>query len=188
MAKRTLLGAVLLPTVVFALVAPPIGGTNATAAVESVADSQGKLRLPADYRRRYEFLGSWAIASESGGGSKEMHAVYASPGTASVYRKTGKFPEDAVLVKEVFEATTSAMTTGAAVSHAETLKGWFVMVKDGAGVHAGQPLWGDGWGWFDAGNPKVTTSKSYVTDCRARHVPASASERVYIQGYPPLRR
>ena len=36
------------------------------------------------------------------------------------------------------------MTTGT-VSHAETLKGWFVMMKDSKGRHAGNKLWGDGW-------------------------------------------
>jgi hypothetical protein len=34
-----------------------------------------------------------------------------------------------VLVKEVFEATTGAMTTGT-ISHAQILTGWFVLVKD----------------------------------------------------------
>jgi hypothetical protein len=56
--------------------------------------------------------------------------------------------------KEVFEATTGEMTTGT-VSHAEALKGWFVMVKDSKNSHPGNKLWGVGWGWswFDQGNP-----------------------------------
>jgi hypothetical protein len=47
-------------------------------------------------------------------------------------------------VKEVFEAATGQMTTGM-VGHAETLKGWFVMVKDSKGRYPGNALWGDGW-------------------------------------------
>src|SRR5215467_11248738 len=50
---------------------------------------------------------------------------------------------DAVLVKEVFHAATGKMKTGT-VSHAEMLKGWFVMVKDSKGRYAGNKLWGDG--------------------------------------------
>ena len=55
--------------------------------------------------------------------------MYASPGVIDAYRKDKRFPDGAVLVKEVFKAATSEMTTGT-VSRADALKGWFVMVKD----------------------------------------------------------
>jgi Cytochrome P460 len=96
---------------------------------EGVVDAEGNLRVPADYRTAYQFLGSWAVAADQGEGSKEVHIVYSSPGTIVGYRKDGRFPDGSVLVKEVFEATTGAMTTGN-VSHAKILKGWFVMMKD----------------------------------------------------------
>ena len=94
-----------------------------------------------------------------------------------------------MLVKEVFQAATGPMTTGT-VSHAGTLKGWFVMMKDRQGRHASNRLWGDGWGWswFDAANPIKTTSTDYKTDCLPCHVPAQASDWIYVGGYPPLRR
>jgi hypothetical protein len=152
-------------------------------------DATGNLHLPDSYRTTYQLLGSWAVAADQGKGSKELHVVYASPGTITAYRKDGRFPDGAVLVKEVFEAATEQMTTGT-VSHAETLKGWFVMVKDSNGRYAGNKLWGDGWGWswFDAANPSKTTSTDYKTDCLSCHVPARASDWVYVGGYPPLRR
>jgi hypothetical protein len=70
------------------------------------------------------------------------------------------------------------------------LKGWFIMVKDSKGRYAGNKLWGDGWGWswFDAANPSKTTSTDYKKDCLSCHVPARASDWVYVGGYPPLRR
>ena len=46
----------------------------------SVVDANGNLRVPENYRARYQHLGSWAIAADSGRSSKEMHDVYASPG------------------------------------------------------------------------------------------------------------
>ena len=52
--------------------------------------------------------------------------MYASPGAIAAFRKTGKFPDGATLVKEVFDTATEPMTTGT-VSHANQLKGWFVM-------------------------------------------------------------
>ena len=133
-----------------------LGASSATNGLrtEGVVDANGNLRVPADYRTAYQFLGSWAVAADQGQGSKEVHVVYASPGTIAAYRKDGHFPDGSVLVKEVFEATTAAMTTGT-VSHAQKLKGWFVMVKDSKNSHPGNTLWGDGWGWswFDASNP-----------------------------------
>jgi hypothetical protein len=70
------------------------------------------LHVPDDYRTTHQFLGSWAVAADQGKGSKELHDVYASPGTIAAYRRDGKFPDGAVLVKEVFEAATGEMTTG----------------------------------------------------------------------------
>jgi len=156
---------------------------------EAVVDATGNLHVPDAYRTTYQLLGSWAVAADQGRGSKELHVVYASPGTIAAYRKDGRFPDGAVLVKEVFEAATEQLTTGT-VSHAETLKGWFVMVKDSKGRYAGNKLRGDGWGWswFDAANRSKTTSTNYRTDCLSCHVPARDSDWVYVGGYPPLRR
>jgi hypothetical protein len=155
--------------------------------LEAVVDAAGNLHVPDAYRTTYQFLGSWAVAADQGKGSKELHVVYASPETITAYRKDGRFPDGAVLVKEVFHAATGQMTTGA-VSRAEALSGWFVMMKDSNGRYAGNKLWGDGWGWswFDADNPSKTTSTDYKKDCLGCHVPARASDWVYVDGYPPL--
>ena len=115
--------------------------------------------------------------------------MLASPGSIEAYRKDGRFPDGTVLVKEVFKTATQEMTTGT-VSHAEKLKGWFVMVKDSAGRYPGNALWGDGWGWswFDAASPTKTTSTDYRLNCKSCHVPAQATDWVYVEGYPALKR
>ncbi len=156
--------------------------------LEAVVDAQGYLHVPSSYRAAYEFLGTWAIAAAKGIGSSEMHSVYATPGTMAAYHKSSHFPEGTVLIKEVYETSTAPMTTGT-VSHAQTLKGWFVMVKDSKNSHPGNMLWGDGWGWswFDAGNPMKTTSTNYKTDCLSCHVPAKATDWIYTSGYPALK-
>ena len=51
-----------------------IAQTGLTAATngpkaEAVVDAQGSLRVPADYRTTYQFLGSWAVAADQGQGS-----------------------------------------------------------------------------------------------------------------------
>jgi hypothetical protein len=156
-------------------------------AATGVVDAKGNLRVPENYRTGYQALGTWAVAADTGRGSKELHVVYASPGTIDAFRKGGHFPDGAVLVKEIFGTSTMGMTTGT-VSHAVALKGWFVMVRDGKNSHPGNPLWGDGWGWswFDANQPLKTTSTNYKTDCQGCHVPAKSTEWIYVSGYPVL--
>ena len=156
---------------------------------ESATDALANLRVPEGYRTTYEYLGSWAIADETKTGAKQIHMVYASPGTITSYRQSGRFPDGTVLVKEVYAGSTSPMTTGI-VSHAERLTGWFVMVRGDNEHRADNKLWGDGWGWswFDADSPKKTTSTDYRTDCKGCHEPAQATEWIYTRGYPVLAR
>ena len=185
-----ILGAAVLTLLVLMPVSWQLGVTATNdPKTETVVDASGSLRVPGDYRAAYQSLGSWAVAADQGQGAKEIHVVYASPGTIAAYRKNGHFADGSVLVKEVFGATTGAMTTGT-VSHAETLKGWFVLMKDSKNSHPGNKLWGDGWGWswFDAANPSKTTSTDYKADCLPCHQPARATDWIYVGGYPPLRR
>lgn len=162
-------------------------GRAAPSTAPGATDDAGHIHVPEGYERLYRFLGSWAVANDSGPGAKQMHNVYASPGAIEAYKKDGHFPNGTVLVKEVYSTSTGPMTTGT-VSRAQTLKGWFVMVRDTNASHPGNKLWGDGWGWswFDAGNPSKTTSTDYKTDCQGCHVPAKSTDWIYTQGYPAL--
>jgi hypothetical protein len=188
----------------FATSAPTSPGAESAAGrakVDSAVDPFGKLHVPGNYRTTYQLLGTWAIAKDQGPGSAELHVVYASPGTIDAYRKNGNFPDGTVLVKEVYRAATSAMTTGM-VSHIDSLRGWFVMVRDRNGRHAENEAWGDGWGWswFDAANPSVASRNlpmkdgiprptlDYKDNCKGCHAPAQATEWIYTEGYLPLKR
>jgi hypothetical protein len=185
-------GAFLMAATLLAMAAYGDGGRSESGSASdshAVADANGNLHVPDGYRSTYEFLGSWAVAADQGQGAKDLHVVYASPGVIAEYRKSGDFSDGAVLVKEVFQAQTAQMTTGT-VSSAGTLKGWFVMVKDSKRRYPGNELWGDGWGWswFDAANPSKTTSTDYRANCLGCHVPAQASDWIYVRGYPSLRK
>src|SRR5258708_2664503 len=93
----------------------------------ALVDNAGNIRKPADYRDRYQALGTFSVVDLNG--DTELHYTYASPGTAEYYRKTGKFADGAVLVKEVFATDHAQMTTGDA-HWASGTKVWFVMIKD----------------------------------------------------------
>jgi hypothetical protein len=69
-------------------------------------DVNGNLHVPDAFHTSYELLGIWAVAADAGQGSRELHIVRASPGAIDAYRKNGRFPDGAVLVKEVFQTAT----------------------------------------------------------------------------------
>ena len=141
-----------------------------------------------DYRKEWTALGTFAVAEEDGKpGSQGFHVVYTQPATVDAYRKTGKFPAGAVLVKELFSTTTEEMTTGT-VSRAKETAGWFVMIKDATGRFPNNKLWGDGWGWayFEAGDRVKPVSTDFEADCKGCHVPAQANDWIYVEGYPVL--
>ena len=186
---RRLLPAMLLLSSVIAVTAVVAHSESETAAAAS--DPQALLHVPdANYRRDWVLLGSFSVlADDPGAGAKEFHVVYTLPENVDAYRKTGAFPDGAVLVKDVFATKTEALTTGTS-SYADTLIGRFVMVKDQGDKNAGtSPLWGDGWGWafYEGAETKKTVSTDYKEDCLGCHEPVRNQDLLYIQGYPILK-
>ena len=151
-----------------------------------LVDSTGNIRKPADVRDLYQSLGVYTPVDLNN--NTEMHYTYATPGTAEYYRKTGKFEDGTVLVKEVFATDHAQMTTGDA-HWATATKVWFVMIKDDKNRYPNNPLWGDGWGWalFKADAPEKQVATNYKKDCLGCHVPAQSTDWVYVQGYPVLK-
>ena len=149
-------------------------------------DDKGNISLPKDLRSWY-FLGSWGVAADDEVGSQGFHNVYTQPETVAAFRKTGKFPDGAVLVKELLKAKTDTMTTGE-ISYASETKGWFIMIKDTNRRFKGNKLWGQGWGWslFEAADPTKSVTEDFKTDCIPCHVPAKKDDWVYLRGYPVL--
>jgi hypothetical protein len=187
---RRLLPATLLISGVIAVAAVVVESEWETA--EAASDPQALLHVPdADYRRDWVLLGSFSVlADDPEAGAKEFHVVYTQPENVDAYRKTGEFPDGAVLVKDVFAAGTEAMTTGTS-SYANTLIGRFVMVKDQADKYTGaSPLWGDRWGWafYEGEETQKTVTTDYKQDCLGCHEPVRNQDLLHIQGYPVLKK
>ena len=167
------------------------GEANSTDGFQIAVGLRGNIRVPdIDYRKDWVALGSWAVAAGEGmAGSEGIHQVYTQLETVEAFRKTGKFPDGAVLIKELFSTKTTEMTTGT-VSRAHKTNGWFVMVKDSKNRFPYHDLWGDGWGWayFDGKDSSKTTSTNYKSDCKGCHVPAQNNDWIYVEGYPVLKR
>ena len=151
----------------------------------SLVNKDGTISFPADFPESYMFIGTWSVTAPSG--EAEIHSVYSRPADVDAFRSAGKFPDGAVLIKEVTIAKSADLVTGRA-SWAGDRKIWFLMVKDRNGRFAGNPLWGDGWGWaqFDPTDTKKQTATNYQTDCKSCHIPAKSSEWVYTYAYPAL--
>src|SRR5215813_2370869 len=64
-----------------------------------LVDKTGNISKPADFRDLYQVLGVYTPVDLNN--NTEMHYTYASPGTAEYYRRTGKFADGTILVKEV---------------------------------------------------------------------------------------
>ena len=160
----------------------------------------GAISVPEDYTL-WPTLGTWTHAKVDGDAANihEYHVVYTQPETIEYYQKKRRFPDGAVLVKELLHAETMSMTTGPAVGHATTIKGFFVLVRDTKGRFRNSPLWGDGWGWsfFNADDRVNTISKDYKVDCVPCHTPAKDlaprnakkdDKWIYTLGYPVFRK
>jgi len=146
----------------------------------------GEIRLPPDVRAQWTHLGSWLVADVNAPGHG-FHDVYAQPQAVRHYRRTGRFPDGTVLVKEIRAVESGEMTTGRAV-WAGPAKVWFVMVKDDRRRFTGNRHWAEGWGWalFNAEQPRINVSKGFKESCSACHMPAKSSDWLFVTGYPSL--
>jgi len=186
---------ILVVVVALSLCIASIAEESLTSAYGTLVDDAGNITLPKDFRRDWTFLGTWSIAESdvetsseaSGHGAAGLHNVYTQRGVTEYFQRNGKFPDGAVIVKELLKAVTAPMTTGT-VSRGNEVEGWFVMVKDTEGRFSSNPLWGDGWGWalFNVDRPDIPVTKNYKTECVGCHIPARNDDWIYINGYPVL--
>jgi len=149
-------------------------------------DDKGNISRPKDIRDNWTYLGAWALPNNMAEG---FHDVFTQPGIVDAYKKNNnKFPDGAVLVKEVRSAKSASMTTGPNVLSTDKKVLWFVMIKDDKNRFPDNPNWGDGWGWalYYANDPSKNVSTDYKKDCIGCHIPAKQTDWVYIQGYPSL--
>lgn len=148
--------------------------------------ADGTFDFPGEsFRDGLVHLGSWFVPEGDAAG---FHHVYTQPEALAAYRETGAFPDGTVLVKELRSHRRADYTTGTNVASATGPTQWFLMVKDAGGRAAQGPLWKEGWGWalFKADRPAVNVAESFERDCQGCHLPARATDWVYVDGYPRL--
>ena len=168
----------------------PAGGPARTGSDFSpYVAKEGGISLPTDYRDKFMYIGTWAVAPKPNQSVHAMHNVYARPEDVRAFRCDGKFPDGAVLVKEITDVASAKLPTGQP-SWSTAVKSWFVMVKDTKGRFPKNDLWGDGWGWalFKAKDPTRNVATDFKTDCLPCHIPAKKDDWLYVRGYPVLKK
>lgn len=168
-------------SLLLALSAGPAGAADLS--FSKYVDAKGNIDLPKDVRRNMTHLGSWFVPQ---GDVSGFHDVYTEASTVEHYRKTGDFPDGAVLVKELRKHNTADYPTGANVSYQnDEVRLWFVMVRDSKNRFPDNPLWAKGWGWsmYQTDNPAKNVATSFEENCQACHTPAKDTGWVFIEGY-----
>ena len=180
-ANKLIANLILVPAFGLAWV-PPVAAEGFSPYV----DTNGSISFPDGFRTSMVHLGSWFVPE---GGASGFHDVYTEKESVEAYRRTGKFPDGATLVKELRASKSGSFTTGQGVSYATNeLKQWFVMIKDSKNRFAGNPLWGEGWGWalYKPDNPSKNVATNFQEECLGCHVPAKDRDWIYTEAYPTL--
>lgn len=160
---------------------------NKQADFSPYVDATGGISLPDDFEKTFVHVGTVAVEKNAEEPVMELHGTYTRKEDLEALKRDGKFPDGAILVKDVRAVTNNKLTTGAA-SYGANVKVWFVMIKDSKGRFPDNELWGDGWGWglFNGDDRKKQVAVNYRTECRSCHVPVRNTDWVYYQCYPEL--
>lgn len=188
------LGAFVVPAVVFLGGGAPASPIEpAQAAVKAASktqaamyDKDGHLLRPADHHE-WIFVGAPVTPNDMNDGKAafpEFHNVYIDPASFAVYKKSGKFPEGTVVLKELVSVGSKAMPSGNGY-----FQGDFVsleaMVKDTKRFKE-EP---GGWAFFrfgEAPDYKPAGARMKTADCAQCH-PGATEDYVFTATYPVLR-
>lgn len=160
----------------------------------AVFNKNGELKLPQGYRQ-WVFIGAPLTPHGLNGGKAgfpEYHHVYVNPDAFDVYKRTGTFPEGAVIAKELVLVKKGKHEDGSYDApsgrgyFADKYNGMDVMVKDNKRFSKT-----NGWGFFNFGHhspPYMTHARSAPkNNCASCHAANAKKDMVFTQFYPILK-
>ena len=189
MKNFTHLTKILTLTAIFAI---PFMLKGAEPKAESVAAAQwnakGELLQPVNYRE-WVFVGTPVTPNDMNNGKAafpEFHNVYIDPASWTEYKRTGKFPDGTVMVKELVSVGSKQATSGAGYFQGEFL-GLEAAVKSAA-KHSKEP---GNWAYYSFTQPDKAPAKLAAmmptATCNACHQATAKEDFVFTQFYPVLR-
>ena len=148
---------------------------------------KGELMMPKNYRQ-WVFVGAPVTPNELNNGKAafpEFHHVYINPASYAAYKKTGKFPNGTVLVKELAGVGVKSSSSGNGYFAGEFI-GVAASVKD-ARRFAKEP---GNWAYFsfmgDEGKTLPSAKAQPTAACNPCHQ-QKTEDWVFTQHYPVLR-
>ncbi|MDD1749456.1 MAG: cytochrome P460 family protein [Methanothrix sp.] len=151
-------------------------------------DEQGNLVRPEEYRA-WMFVGSEVTPNDLNNGHAdfpEFHIVYINPSSFGEYKKTGKFPDGTVMVKELVSVGAKQAPSGNGYFMGN-YQGLAASVKDSKRF----PKEPGNWAYFnftEEGGKLAKTAKAQPTaSCNACHQASAADDWVFTQYYPWLK-
>jgi len=165
----------------YLMAAPPVGAPG----IDFTTD--GKLKRPIDYRQ-WMYVGASVTPNDLNDGEAlfpEFHSVYMDPESFAHYKKTGKYRDGTVMIKELVSVGAKEATSG---------KGYFmgdflsleVAIKDSKRF----PDEPGSWAYFSFGDKpllKKEVTKRAAGLCNKCHQDNAAEDFVFSQDYPVLR-
>ncbi len=151
-------------------------------------NTNGELMMLKNYRQ-WVFVGAPVTPNDMNNGKAafpEFHHVYIDPASFATYKKTGKFPDGTVLVKELAGVGAKSSSSGNGYFAGEFV-GVAATVKD-AKRFAKEP---GNWAYFsfmgDGGKALASAKAQPTAACNACHQQSAAEDLVFTQHYPVLR-
>lgn len=152
-------------------------------------DKANQLIRPEGYRE-WVFVGTPLTPNDMNDGKApfpEFHHVYIDPGSYAEYKKTGKFRDGTILVKELISVGSKSAASGNGYFQGEFI-GLEATVKDAKRF----PEEPGNWAYFsfttEHGKPLKDNAKAFkASACNACHQGAAAEDWVFTQYYPVLR-
>ena len=145
-------------------------------------DAKGNLVFPADYRH-WTYLSSGFGMNYNPAATDPAHpafdSVFVDPASELGFRKTGHWPEGAVMVLEVRGSTSK----GSINVHGSYQSGAPVELE--VHVHDSKRFKG-GWGFFAVDAKQATSLFPYTANCYSCHQQHAAVDTTFVQFYPTL--
>lgn len=163
-----------LPVLV-ALFALPAAAAPAAAAYTA----SGQLIPPADYRDWVFLTSSLDMNYQAGQPAPKTHVldnVFVDPASWAEFKKTGRWPDETVFVKENRAAASEGSINKAGQFQTESIVGMELHVRDDARFKGG-------WGFF-ATDGKPAALIPYEASCYSCHQDHGASQSTFTQFYP----
>lgn len=148
----------------------------------------GRLIRP-DGWRTWIYVGTPLTPNDMNNGKApfpEFHSVYIEPRAYAIYRRTGRFPDGTMLVKELISVGSKEAASGKGYFMGEFI-GFEVAIKDAKRY----PKAPGGWAYYSFGHHKPPYAKLAKAQkheaCSACHQANAADDFVFTQYYPVLR-